>query len=116
MHTIFIRKIHAYIHAYITYGYVPVHAFMNETPSLMIDVVQVPKAGTYFPFGHGPRMCIGNRFGMLEMKCALAHIVRRFSFKLDEARPIVPTHVITLGVGIGKGVFLYLSPRPAYHS
>ena len=40
------------------------------------------------PFGGGGRICIGNRFAMVELKAALAHIMRHFSaLKLDDARP-----------------------------
>ena len=33
----------------------------------------------YFPFGAGPRMCIGNNFAMFEMVLAVADLVKRFS-------------------------------------
>lgn len=34
----------------------------------------------YVPFGHGPRMCIGMRLAQLEVKVAMAHLVRSFRF------------------------------------
>ncbi|KAK7863015.1 hypothetical protein R5R35_010765 [Gryllus longicercus] len=36
---------------------------------------------TYMPFGVGPRICIGNRFALLEAKVALAHLLRHFSIQ-----------------------------------
>ncbi len=33
----------------------------------------------YFPFGAGPRMCIGNNFAMFEMALVLKHIVQRYT-------------------------------------
>ena len=35
----------------------------------------------YFPFGGGPRLCIGNSFAMIETVIALSTIARRFSFR-----------------------------------
>ena len=32
----------------------------------------------YYPFGAGPRMCIGNNFAMYEMMLAIAHIISRY--------------------------------------
>lgn len=49
----------------------------------------------YFPFGAGPRMCVGNNFAMYEMIMTVAILVKRFrlSVKTDE---IVINPLITL--------------------
>jgi cytochrome P450 len=43
---------------------------------------QIPK-GAYVPFGGGPRICIGMRFGELEVRAIAAAILRRFRLDLE---------------------------------
>nr|CAI5850558.1 unnamed protein product [Callosobruchus analis] len=35
----------------------------------------------FFPFGEGPRICIGERFALLDIKVAVAHIVKNFELE-----------------------------------
>ena len=49
----------------------------------------------YFPFGAGPRMCIGNNFAMYEMILAVAELVLRYRITSDSA-PIQIRPLITL--------------------
>lgn len=44
-----------------------------------------PKA--YYPFGAGPRLCIGNNFAMAEMTLFLQAVVKRFQFNPGRLRP-----------------------------
>lgn len=41
--------------------------------------------GSYVPFGMGPRVCIGKRFGYTEVHAIAAALLRRFSFELRGA-------------------------------
>ena len=49
----------------------------------------------YFPFGGGPRLCIGNHFAMMEMQLIVAMFAQRYDFELLET-PILPDAQITL--------------------
>ncbi|MDT7829517.1 cytochrome P450 [Pricia sp. S334] len=37
----------------------------------------------YYPFGAGPRMCVGNNFAMYEMVMAVASILKKYSLEAD---------------------------------
>jgi len=50
----------------------------------------------YFPFGGGPRQCVGNNFAVMEATLLLATIAQRFRIRLVEGRPVVPMPSITL--------------------
>lgn len=50
-------------------------------------VNQLPRYA-YFPFGGGPRACIGNYFAMMEIVLLMATIGQRFRFKLVPGHPV----------------------------
>ena len=50
----------------------------------------------YFPFGGGPRHCIGHGFATTEAVLVLAAIARRFQLRIVPDRPAVPYPTITL--------------------
>jgi enediyne biosynthesis protein E7 len=50
----------------------------------------------YFPFGGGPRVCIGNHFALTEAQFILAMILSRYQLRLLPGTNIVPEPLITL--------------------
>jgi cytochrome P450 len=63
----------------------------------------------YFPFGGGPRVCIGNTFAMLEGPLVLATIIQRFRVELVPGQTITPDPTFTLRPK--PGVKVALGPR-----
>ena len=50
----------------------------------------------YFPFGGGPRVCIGNQFALMEAKLVLATIAARYQLALASSEPVELDPLITL--------------------
>ncbi len=50
----------------------------------------------YFPFGGGPRQCIGNTFALMEAGVVLATIGQKFRFRLVPGHKVTPLASITL--------------------
>jgi cytochrome P450 len=50
----------------------------------------------YFPFGGGPRICIGNNFALMESSLLLATIARRFRLRLTPDAVVTPLPSMTL--------------------
>lgn len=42
---------------------------------------------TFLPFGDGPRVCVGQRFGMMEIRVGLVALISRYRFTLSDKMP-----------------------------
>ncbi len=52
-------------------------------------------AGSYLPFGIGPRVCVGAAFATLEASLIIARLVRRYDFEVVGDKPVVPVARLT---------------------
>ncbi|KAI4456040.1 cytochrome p450 [Holotrichia oblita] len=48
------------------------------------------RTGSYLPFGDGPRICIGMRFGMMQVKICLITLLKNFEFSLNSQTKMPP--------------------------
>jgi cytochrome P450 len=50
----------------------------------------------YFPFGGGPRLCIGKGFAQVEAHLILVTLLQRCTWSLALDKPVVPEALVTL--------------------
>jgi cytochrome P450 len=60
------------------------------------DLAQKLPRFAYFPFGGGPRQCIGNSFALMEAILIVAAITQRFRLSLVPGPRVTPTPYVTL--------------------
>jgi cytochrome P450 len=63
----------------------------------------------YFPFGAGPRACMGSHFAVMEAVIALAILIQRFRLRAEPRRPSLDASGITLRPA--RPVRIGLAPR-----
>lgn len=65
----------------------------------------------YLPFGEGPRMCMGMRFGQTQVKAGIMSVLKEFRIKISpNHKPIVqdPTSIM---IHAKDGLTLNFEPR-----
>ncbi len=71
---------------------------------------QLPK-GAYLPFGGGSRICIGMRFGQLEVKAIATALLSRFDFELDPGYELRIRQMPTIGPRHGLPLIVHRRER-----
>lgn len=67
-----------------------------EPDRFLGDAAQERALAAYFPFGAGPRLCIGMGFAMMEAGLVLAAVAQRFRLDLVPGQRVEPEALITL--------------------
>jgi len=70
------------------------HAFRPER--FEPDAVAARPKFSYFPFGGGPHLCIGNSFATHEAVLVLATVAQRYTLTRADSRPVEPEPMVTL--------------------
>ena len=84
----------------------------TRRPSIRtVSAPSVPPAGisyAYFPFGGGPRQCIGKNLALLETHLTLAMLLQRFRFELEPGRQVKTEPEVSLR--LKGGLWMRLKP------
>lgn len=63
-------------------------------------------AGCYFPFGAGPRMCIGMGFAIYEMLLSISYLVKKYTFSTSQntlqVKPLITLKPVDVRVSFSK--------------
>jgi cytochrome P450 len=65
----------------------------NFLPQRFLDNNTLTKSKNFFPFGAGPRMCIGNNFAMAEISFFLHSFFRKFKLKATAQQPVMKPRI-----------------------
>ncbi|MFL5586257.1 MAG: cytochrome P450 [Ktedonobacteraceae bacterium] len=68
-------------------------------------------AYAYFPFGGGPRVCMGNSFAMMEAQLILSTVAQRYQLHLIPGHPVEPQMVVTLRPRYGLPMTIHARER-----
>ena len=58
-------------------------------PERFLEPTHHPNA--FIPFGGGPRLCVGMRFALNEMRMCIAKIISKFEFTLSPGFKVIQT-------------------------
>ena len=85
---------------------------MTETTAEMLEQWRAGRPRyAYFPFGGGPRLCIGDSFAMLEMQLVVAMVAQRYRPDLVPGHPVAPQPAISLRARYGMRMTLEALPE-----
>ncbi|XP_048317938.2 cytochrome P450 CYP749A22, partial [Ziziphus jujuba] len=83
-----------------------VHQFKPERFSEGVAEATKNNPAAFFPFGMGPRHCVGNKFAITQAKIAFSMILQRYTFTLSPAYVHSPFQFSTLNPRHGIQVIL----------
>ncbi|KOC61112.1 Cytochrome P450 9e2 [Habropoda laboriosa] len=102
--------------------WLPIYGIQNDpnhfpepnkfNPDRFYDDPKKVNSGAFLVFGMGPRMCIGNRFAILEAKVLLFHIFARCTFKTC-SKTVIPMKLSKKGFAMTaeNGFWFDVQPR-----
>ncbi|XP_018059038.1 PREDICTED: probable cytochrome P450 6a13 [Atta colombica] len=78
-------------------------------PERFDEVARFRRSMHYMPFGFGPRSCIGERFGLLQLKMGLITFLRNYKFDVCEKTPRKLKYISTVLIQHPKDIYLKIT-------
>jgi cytochrome P450 len=82
-------------------------------PERFMDKATEPDRYAYYPFGAGPRICLGNMFAMLEAQVILATMLQHVQLELAVTKPVEMATLVTLRPK--EALLMRVEERPFAH-
>lgn len=65
----------------------------SKIPSFSDEAVESRHEMYWLPFGYGPRICLGYKFAILEIKTAISSILQKYELQVVEETPKKLTYI-----------------------
>lgn len=83
LHKISLRNVYPFLFSFLSHSDPENFAEPEKFNPDRFEDPEVRNHPAYLPFGNGPRSCVGTRFALVQVRTALAYLVKHFRFSVS---------------------------------